>query len=175
MPIDAASSNLIGLGLGLDAGGTSTRWALADAQGRLVAQGQVAACSGAMMASASGRETLADLWAPPAQTVRPFGILGGICAGITGLDRDSVETMRRLAGQAMGLSVDRIELVSHGQDHRCLLLRATALVFHVDHDAAPDQGGQQANQNQPKEERWYRGQRLRPRFDRALDLSLCDH
>ena len=112
MPIDAASSTVTGLGLGLDAGGTSTRWALADAQGRVVAQGQAAACSGAMMSSASGRETLADLWVSIAQTVRPFGILGGICAGITGLDRDSVETMRRLAGQAMGLSVDRIEIAS---------------------------------------------------------------
>ena len=112
MPIDAASSTVTGLGLGLDAGGTSTRWALADAQGGVVAQGQAAACSGAMMSSASGRETLADLWVLIAQTVRPFGILGAVCAGITGLDLDSVETMRRLAGQAMGLSVDRIEIAS---------------------------------------------------------------
>ena len=103
---------MTGLGLGLDAGGTSTRWALADARGRVVAQGQVAACSGAMMASASGRETLTALWVALAQTVRQFGTLGAICTGITGLDRDSVEPMRRLAGQAMGLGADRIEIAS---------------------------------------------------------------
>ena len=103
---------MTGLGLGLDAGGTSTRWALADARGRVVAQGQVAACSGAMMASASGRETLAALWASLDQAVRPFGKLGAACAGITGLDRDSVDAMRGLASQAMGLGADRIEIAS---------------------------------------------------------------
>ena len=30
-----------GLGLGLDIGGTATRWALCDAQGRVRAQGQL--------------------------------------------------------------------------------------------------------------------------------------
>ncbi len=40
------------IGLGIDAGGTSTRWALASAQGQTLAEGSVGALSGLMMSSA---------------------------------------------------------------------------------------------------------------------------
>ena len=43
------------VGLGLDAGGTGTRWALADPNGRVLAQGGVAGLTALMMGSESGR------------------------------------------------------------------------------------------------------------------------
>ena len=43
------------LGLGLDAGGTQTRWALADQQGRIVAEGHVAALHPAQAGHAIGK------------------------------------------------------------------------------------------------------------------------
>jgi glucosamine kinase len=48
----------LGLGLGLDGGGTATRWALAAADGRLLAAGEVGGISGLMLADASGRARL---------------------------------------------------------------------------------------------------------------------
>ena len=48
------------LGLGLDAGGTHTRWALADAAGRVCGEGVVAAMSGQQLASPEGLQALAS-------------------------------------------------------------------------------------------------------------------
>ena len=45
-------------GLGLDAGGSQTRWALADANGELVAQGHVAGLSGLQLQSDAGLASL---------------------------------------------------------------------------------------------------------------------
>ena len=44
--------------LGLDAGGTATRWALADAQGQLLAEGQVGGLTALMMGQAAGQAEL---------------------------------------------------------------------------------------------------------------------
>ena len=46
------------LGLGLDAGGSQTRWALVDAQGHLLDQGHVAGMSGLQLQSETGRANL---------------------------------------------------------------------------------------------------------------------
>ena len=44
--------------LGLDAGGTSTRWALANRSGQVVAEGKAAALSGWMLTSADGQKQM---------------------------------------------------------------------------------------------------------------------
>ena len=46
-----------GSGLGIDAGGTRTRWALAGADGAIVAEGEVAGLSALQMASSEGRDS----------------------------------------------------------------------------------------------------------------------
>ena len=43
----------MGLGLGIDAGGTATRWRLADASGQCIAQGSVAPLTGHLFSAAA--------------------------------------------------------------------------------------------------------------------------
>ena len=47
-------------GLGIDAGGTQTRWALANADGEMVAEGAVTGLSGLQMATEHGRQTIRE-------------------------------------------------------------------------------------------------------------------
>lgn len=76
------------LGLGIDAGGTQTRWALADAAGNVLAEGHAAGSSALQMASRDGRERLHAVFAALAQDVRQHGQPRRICAGLTGFGGD---------------------------------------------------------------------------------------
>lgn len=98
------------LGLGLDAGGTQTRWALADAQGRCVARGQVAGFTALLLHASAGRvmlaQTLQSLAAEVVQAAGP-GRLAGLQAGITGLgepDGPIGRQLQALLAQHLGLS-----------------------------------------------------------------------
>ncbi len=71
-------------GLGIDAGGTQTRWALARADGSIVADGHVAGASALQMASPAGRERLHAIFASLARDVLAHGRPGAIAAGLTG-------------------------------------------------------------------------------------------
>lgn len=76
-----------GLGVGLDAGGSRTRWAVCNAQGAMLAQGSVAGMSGLQMQSDAGRVALesvlqslaAALHAalPPEAQGQPLALYGG--------------------------------------------------------------------------------------------------
>ena len=71
------------LGLGLDAGGSQTRWALADARGTLLEQGHVAGMSGLQLHSPQGMADLRSAIQALAQSVRgtlqdqPLALYGG--------------------------------------------------------------------------------------------------
>ena len=71
----------MGLGLGIDAGGTATRWRLADAGGRCMAQGSVAPLT-AHLFSAAAEERARQIVLAMARAVtkqgRPLGIIAGI-------------------------------------------------------------------------------------------------
>jgi N-acetylglucosamine kinase-like BadF-type ATPase len=107
------------LGLGLDAGGTETRWALADAEGRLVAQGQVAPLSGAQLATDDGRTALASTLATMAADAHPHGAACGVVAGVTGLGAEHAPALHALLAEAFSLplsavgSMSDIELACH--------------------------------------------------------------
>ena len=58
------------IGLGIDAGGTATRWALASLAGELIAEGQVAGLSGLLMKDEVGRELLCATLTQLAQDAR---------------------------------------------------------------------------------------------------------
>ena len=97
------------LGLGIDAGGTATRWRLVDQQGECVAQGSVEPLTGHLFspeAEERARRIIADL----ARTARQTGTPVGIVAGITGLTRDTPAeaTMRSLLATAFQLDESRI-------------------------------------------------------------------
>jgi glucosamine kinase len=79
------------LGLGIDAGGTRTRWALADRAGAIAVEGEVAGLSALQMGSASGRAALHARLAELAGAVLDHGRPAGIRAGLTGFGGDDAQ------------------------------------------------------------------------------------
>jgi glucosamine kinase len=91
------------LGLGLDAGGTRTRWALAKADGDVIAEGSVGGLTALQLASNDGRAKIRETVAEIAKNVLMHGQPHSICAGVTGLDaRD--ETLCALLAEPFNMS-----------------------------------------------------------------------
>ena len=103
-------SSTFPLALGLDAGGTRTRWALVRPDGELQAQGQAGGCSGLMMASAPGRAQMAAVWADVVAQTAPHGKLLGLCAGLTGFDGDAGSSLSACMAKAFAVDARRIRL-----------------------------------------------------------------
>ncbi len=76
------------LGLGIDAGGTQTRWALANPQQQIVANGTAAGMSALQLEHEQGELTLRHLLSALAATAASHGRVGHIRAGITGYGGD---------------------------------------------------------------------------------------
>lgn len=72
------------LGLGIDVGGTATRWRLAAADGRIVAEGATTPFAGHLFSRAAEEQAEAAMAAIEAEA-SPFGRPAGIVAGVTGL------------------------------------------------------------------------------------------
>lgn len=89
-----------GPSLGLDAGGTGTRWALADAQGQLLREGVAPAFSGTGLAAAD----LQAAWAALRQATGP---VCRVVAGVTGLG-DATALAAQLA-RALGLPAAAVQ------------------------------------------------------------------
>lgn len=85
------------LGLGIDAGGTRTRWALADSGGRIHAEGTVSGLSALQMATSAGRETVHAALFALAAAVRPYARPQRVHAGLTGFGGDSAQLRQWLA------------------------------------------------------------------------------
>ena len=75
-----------GLGLGIDAGGTQTRWALADSAGVIVAEGAVDGMSATQMGNDAGRDVVRAVFASLAGQALAAGRPVAVCAGLTGFD-----------------------------------------------------------------------------------------
>ncbi|SDH27295.1 MULTISPECIES: N-acetylglucosamine kinase [unclassified Duganella] len=85
------------LGLGIDAGGTQTRWALANAAGAIVAEGSVGGMSATQMGSTAGRDAVRGIFAMLATQVLAAGQPVRACAGLTGFDGASTQATQLLA------------------------------------------------------------------------------
>lgn len=85
------------LGLGIDAGGTQTRWALANTSGEIVAEGHVAGMSASQIGNAVGREAVRGLFALLAAQVLAAGRPVRVCAGLTGFDGVGTQAAQWLA------------------------------------------------------------------------------
>ena len=105
------------LGLGIDAGGTQTRWALAEAgstdeESAIVAEGHVAGLSGMQLGSESGRSALVRTLHALATEVLSHGRPRRLCAGITGLpsaelgDAQGVAQMKAMLARALGMPME---------------------------------------------------------------------
>ena len=99
------------LGLGIDAGGTQTRWALADAGGDIVASGHVAGMTALQMGSETGTQHIRDVLAELAAAVRPHGKPTEIFAGLTGLSEGG-EDLRALIARELGVGDNAVTLGS---------------------------------------------------------------
>jgi N-acetylglucosamine kinase-like BadF-type ATPase len=96
--------------LGLDAGGTATRWALVDAAGALRAEGEAAALGGLQLLSEAGRRDLVATLASIARALpRPAG---AAFAGVTGLDPTQAAAMARQLAAALGCAADAAQACS---------------------------------------------------------------
>jgi N-acetylglucosamine kinase-like BadF-type ATPase len=76
-------------GLGLDAGGTQTRWALAAANARVQAEGVAAGWSALLMSTPEGCERVRTILSDIAQAARRHGRIHAVRAGITGFGGDA--------------------------------------------------------------------------------------
>ncbi|WP_156369687.1 hypothetical protein [Duganella sp. Leaf126] len=79
--------------LGIDAGGTQTRWALADGAGAIVAEGAVAGLSVNQLGSAAGVASVRAVLADLAAQVLAAGKPARVCAGLTGFSSATAAPM----------------------------------------------------------------------------------
>ena len=84
-------------GLGIDAGGTQTRWALAGTNGEIVASGHVGGMTALQMSSDAGRAQLKKNLDALAEAVLAVGKPQFVCAGITGSDGNPAELVAMIA------------------------------------------------------------------------------
>ncbi len=117
-PPSPAASTLGTPGLGLDAGGTQTRWALASAQGSVMAESAVAGLSALQLASAEGAATLRREMRALADAVRAACAAAAlpapraIVAGFTGLGPDSQRSLQTLLAETFVLPTTAVRLLS---------------------------------------------------------------
>ncbi|HEY1090822.1 MAG TPA: BadF/BadG/BcrA/BcrD ATPase family protein [Burkholderiaceae bacterium] len=99
--------------LGLDAGGSATRWALADGAGALLAEGAVGGLSGLQLAQPGGRAALAAVAQQLAGAVLAQGRPLTVCAGITGLaEVDSAALLAAILAPPLGLDAAAVHCIS---------------------------------------------------------------
>ncbi len=109
--IQASSSAATELGLGIDAGGTQTRWALAAPGGQIVAEGTVAGLSALQMGSPHGRETVRATFAELAASVLPHGVPARVQAGLTGFGGEG-ELLQRWLAELLHMQASGIHFCS---------------------------------------------------------------
>ncbi|HPP83647.1 MAG TPA: BadF/BadG/BcrA/BcrD ATPase family protein [Rubrivivax sp.] len=96
--------------LGIDAGGTATRWALAGPDGAIVAEGRAAPASGLQMYGADGRAALAGvLGALAAALPQPPA---AAAAGVSGLDASQAAGFAALLAGALGIDAQAAQATS---------------------------------------------------------------
>src|SRR3954462_4053930 len=100
---------IVELGLGIDAGGTATRWRLARPTGHSIAHGSADPLSGHIFSKAAednARRVVTDIAHAVTRTGRPLGIV----AGITGLSREApaVGIMRSIFSRAFRIPEERV-------------------------------------------------------------------
>ena len=101
--------------LGLDAGGTQTRWALCREDGAVAATGAVGGLSALQLNDAAGREAVAQVLAELVLQLAPVGLPGSACAGVTGLGaahEPAALALRAMLCEALALKPERVQLCS---------------------------------------------------------------
>src|SRR5450830_1020705 len=97
------------LGLGIDAGGTQTRWALASVDGSIVAEGAVEGLSALQMSSDAGRVALQTTFTKLCQEILAAGQPTQVLAGLTGFGGDGA-VLTALLAELLALDVANVSL-----------------------------------------------------------------
>ena len=97
------------IGLGIDAGGTQTRWALSDADGAILAEGTVAGLSALQMGTSDGRRAVHATFEELAQQVLAVARPGRVHAGLTGFGGEGEQLQNWLA-ELLGIASGAIAL-----------------------------------------------------------------
>ncbi len=97
------------LGLGIDAGGTGTRWALAATGGAIVAEGAVAGLSALQMSSADGRAAVRASFEQLSAAVLAHGQPAQVQAGLTGFGGDG-QLLQQWLADLLGLEASAVVL-----------------------------------------------------------------
>lgn len=111
MGASATPSRRQPLGLGIDAGGTRTRWALASVSGELVAEGSVAGLSAVQLATKGGQQVLRDTFEHLAADVLAVGRPAQVHAGLTGYGGVQ-EPLASLIRTPLGLGAEAVSIVT---------------------------------------------------------------
>jgi glucosamine kinase len=99
------------MGLGIDAGGTQTRWALASPSGEVLANGHVEGLSALQMGSDAGRERLAKTLAEMATAVLAVGRPTHVVAGMTGFaEGEQKADLARMIAAPLGIDDSAVSL-----------------------------------------------------------------
>jgi len=98
------------LALGIDAGGTETRWALVSAGGEVAGEGQLRGFS-ALQVRGAERPFVEETLAHMAQSVRAIGQPARVHAGLTGFGGDA-EALKALIATPLGLSPSAVTVGS---------------------------------------------------------------
>ncbi|MFC3460314.1 N-acetylglucosamine kinase [Massilia haematophila] len=97
------------IGLGIDAGGTQTRWSLAQADGTLLAEGIVSGLSALQMGSNDGRQAVRATFEELARQVLACARPQRVRAGLTGFGGDGEQLQAWLA-ELLGVNPGAIAL-----------------------------------------------------------------
>ena len=99
------------MGLGIDAGGTGTRWALVDGDDRLLGEGRVGGMTALQMSTAAGREHVRDALEEIAAALPADKRPTRVCAGMTGFSEGGTDIGAMIAG-IFNIDVSAITLKS---------------------------------------------------------------
>jgi N-acetylglucosamine kinase-like BadF-type ATPase len=97
------------IGLGIDAGGTQTRWALASASGEILADGSTSGLTGLLIGSADGRDKLAKTLGDIAGAVLAVGKPANVVAGMTGVESGNRDVAALIASP-FGIEAEAVSL-----------------------------------------------------------------
>lgn len=94
--------------LGLDVGGTASRWVACDADGQVVARGSVGGAT-AHVFNPAERQRLGTALGQLAEAVAAAGLEpGGLVGGLTGFGAAAAREIQALAGAALGLAPEQV-------------------------------------------------------------------
>lgn len=97
--------------LGLDIGGTASRWVACDSAGAEVARGKVAGATGHLFNPAERQRLAAALGAIGAALAARDLRAESLCAGITGYGAAVAGDAKALVNEALGIVADRVTLI----------------------------------------------------------------